>query len=609
MSRGRPPSTDVGTVLLHWLLAAVFVVLVATGMRIASANPGLGWLGLLDPVLPMENLWFWHLVAAAGLIAVLAAYAGYVVRARLGQRMRLDRVRLSLLLRRGRPRWAAANVVAVWALLGALGTEIITGTALFLGGGHLWLSLHLHATWLLIALVVIHVVLHLTYGGGPQLLRILRPDRLVMAPPPPDLAELLAEQLALRDRDGAAQAKSAAPEPARSASDGAAAAPALQRRASEQRARPLARALAIGAIVLALVALVEQATRATLEIKRIERATAPRLDGDLSDPVWSAAPVVAVLTQHGAGFAGTGESLVEIRAVHDGEFAYFALVWTDPTRSLKHLPLVKRPDGWYLAQTRHDIADEDELHEDKLALLLAQPSLHLIGAAIHLSHTPLAGKPPSLTGRGLHYTPDGSTADVWQWRASHAGTAGYIENCHFGGPAEPTPEQAERGARYAGGFAPDPGPPAYRANFSAEPPGGFQTPIVPRRLPANAAAMMRAMGRIQDDAEYSESENARWWMTEQESVPYSASADATIEVGTVVPGVIALAGVREDAASVRGAARWAAGRWVLELTRRLHTGSKWDLPIATGMLLWVAAFDHSETRHTWHPRPIRLEVD
>jgi hypothetical protein len=495
--------------------------------------------------------------------------------------------------------------VTVWALLAALGTEIVTGVALFLGEGGLWLSVHLHATWILLALAGTHVAVHLIYGGMRQLLRIVRPAPLVMAPPAPDLAELLAEQLALRESESLG-----APDgPASAATVDVATAPAKGQGEKRRRTRPLARGFAVAAIALALVFALEQLTRPTLTVSSIAPASAPRLDGDISDPAWSQAPVVSTLTLHGSGFGGTGESLVEIRAVHDGEHAYFAFVWTDPTRSLKHLPLVKRPDGWYVAQTGHHVADEHEMHEDKFAALFARSTLHLIGAAIHLSRAPLADKPPSLTGRGLHYTADGNIADVWQWRAAHAGKAGHIDNCHFGGPAEPTPAQAEGRERYAGGFARDPGPPAYQANFPPEPPGGYVAPVRPRRLPLRPAAMRSAMGRIQDDAEQSESEGARWWMGEDESVPYSAQADAAIEVGTVIPGVIALAGRDDTPAGVRGVARWAAGRWVLELARRIDTGSKWDLPIASGLLLWVAAFDHSETRHTWHIRPIRLEVD
>jgi ethylbenzene dehydrogenase/cytochrome b561-like protein len=605
MSNGRPPSTDIGTVLLHWLIVALLLVLIATGLRIASAAAGLDWLRWLDPILPVGHLWYRHLVAAAALMAAVAAYAVYVVRARLTQRVRLDWARVALLLHRGRARWAAANAIIAWSLLAALCTEIVTGIALFLGEGGFWLSLHLHATWSLMALAVVHVLGHLKYGGLRQLLRIVRPAPLVMAPPPPDLAELLAEQLELRERE----ARQAAAKPGSALGADVATVAEPRPESPTPRTRPLARAVAAGAVVLALSIAAEQLTRTSLKVVAIEREAAPRLDGDLSDPVWSNAPSATVLTQHGASFGGTGESLVEVKAVHDGEHAYFAFVWTDPTRSLRHLPLVKRPDGWHIAQTRHDMADETDLHEDKLAVLFARSTLHLIGAAIHLARRPIPGWPGSLSGRGLHYTPDGSVADVWQWRASHSGPDGTIDNCHFGGPAEPTRAQAEGRERYAGGFARDPGPGLHRGNFDPEPPGGYISPIRPRRLPADPAAMTAALGRIQNDSEQSDSEGARWWMTDEESVPYSQKADDAIGAGTVIPGVIINSGQHQDAASPRGVARWAAGRWVLELARRLDTGSAWDQPITNGLLMWVAAFDHSETRHTWHVRPIRLEME
>jgi hypothetical protein len=93
-----------------------------------------------------------------------------------------------------------------------------------------------------------------------------------------------------------------------------------------------------------------------------------------------------------------------------------------------------------------------------------------------------------------------------------------------------------------------------------------------------------------------------------ESAPYSAEADALIPVGTVIPGVIVSGAFTGDRADVRCAARWAGGRWSLEVTRRLDTGSKYDIPIRTGTFMRVAAFDHSQIRHTRHVRPIRLEV-
>ena len=76
----------------------------------------------------------------------------------------------------------------------------------------------------------------------------------------------------------------------------------------------------------------------------------------------------------------------------------------------------------------------------------------------------------------------------------------------------------------------------------------------------------------------------------------------------VVPGVIISGKYSGDRADVRCAARWAAGRWALEVVRRLEAQSRYDVPIRTGTFMRVAAFDHAQIRHTRHVRPIRLEV-
>ena len=100
-----------------------------------------------------------------------------------------------------------------------------------------------------------------------------------------------------------------------------------------------------------------------------------------------------------------GASEVEIRAVHDGETAYFSFVWSDPTRSLKHLPLIKKEDGWHVMQEKYDIGDEHEYHEDKFSVLLTNSDALLAGdRTFHAGRAPAEGKPATLSGRGLHYT-------------------------------------------------------------------------------------------------------------------------------------------------------------------------------------------------------------
>jgi hypothetical protein len=188
-----------------------------------------------------------------------------------------------------------------------------------------------------------------------------------------------------------------------------------------------------------------------------------------------------------------------------------------------------------------------------------------------------------------------------------------MDDTHFGPPLDPTPMQAANIVPYKGGFAPDPGAANYRDNFSveADPAGGTRRGrlIAPLRLPRQAAATTAAMGAIDLDPNHGESDGARWFMTEQETIPYSADADAKIAIGTVIPGVILAGEFSGDRADVRCAARWASGYWALEVKRRLDTGSQFDVPIKSGVFMRVAAFDHSQIRHTRHVRPIRVELE
>jgi Ethylbenzene dehydrogenase/Prokaryotic cytochrome b561 len=602
MVHGRRPTTDSGTVVIHAIFVVSFVVLLLTGLRIASDDPAAAWLAVLDPILPVEHLWYRHLTAAVIFSAAFLGYVVYVVRARLAARVSLDAARLRAMLRPGKTRWAACNTAVYWLLMASLLVEGVTGFLLFLGTAGPSLAIHLTTTWILLGLIVLHVMLHAMAGGVAQLTRVLRPAPLLVAAAPPDLAELLAEQLRLGD---SATASESILSPASSA--------VSQAKASKARRRwahPGVAATAVIGILIAAAISFETLTRPSLRIIEIPASEAPVINGDISDPVWMKAPPITVATTQGGDFGGTGSSLVEIRAVHDDRFAYFSFVWSDPTRSLKHQPLIKTVSGWRIAADSPESGNELVYHEDKFAVLLSRPLFPLIGAAIHLSTSPLSDGPASGTGRGMHYTSDGSIADVWVWRASHGGRIGHIDNGHFGAAVKPSKEHLDGRSRYPGGFALDPGPIPYRANIAQRAARANDAPeIYPERLPRDLDSTMRALGRITSTAEQSESEGARWWMTDVESIPYAKSIDDRIPVGTIIPGILMPEDqpMRDD--SVRGVARWAAGRWTLEVVRRLHTGSTYDVPIKTGTLMWVAAFDHAETRHSRHLRPIRLEVD
>ena len=97
----------------------------------------------------------------------------------------------------------------------------------------------------------------------------------------------------------------------------------------------------------------------------------PKLDGVTDEALWNKARPVTIHTQQGENFGGSGESTVEVRAVHNGEKVFFAIRWTDPTRSLRRIPMIKKEDGWHVADSRAGMMDVVDFYEDKLAIIFS----------------------------------------------------------------------------------------------------------------------------------------------------------------------------------------------------------------------------------------------
>jgi hypothetical protein len=367
----------------------------------------------------------------------------------------------------------------------------------------------------------------------------------------------------------------------------------------------------VASMVVVAVLKSEQLVIDHLHIYRISRTEAPIIDGETSDPVWRKIPATFVATANGGNFQGTGETTISIRAAHDGLYAYFLFMWDDPTRSLKQLPLRKSPAGWELLHDGYEFGDERAYNEDKFSVLLTDRDTILAGdATFHAGTAPVAGQPATLSGRGLHYTMhEREFADVWEWKATSTNASKYCDDDYFGPPANATRAELEARAPYRGGFASDPGTANYQDNFTPFPITEHAYGVVPGRLPKDLNILNAALGRVDLDPDHSESEAARWYMTEEETLPYSPERDRIVPDGAIVPGIIISGGYSGDRADVRCAGRWGAGRWALEVTRRLDVESRYDVPIRTGISMRVAAFDHSQIRHTRHVRALRLEVE
>jgi cytochrome b subunit of formate dehydrogenase len=593
MRQQKTSKTDLGTIVFHWGTVVALGVSLFTGLRIAADSPDHAWLLQIAWLLPQGSVWQFHLFAGMGLASVAIAYATYIIKARLSKRITLDRARLSGFTHGGRQRWAALNVLMYWALYGVLTLQIITGALLYLGFGNNIVVTHFMGAIALLAFPLVHVGTHYLLGGTNQILRIFRPTQIEQPKAAQNFTDILIEHYV---KNSAVQTQPIPPREANS-------------QGVSLHVHPLGIAVATGLAAAIAVASADYNLSGTLVITRILDAQMPRIDGDLSDTAWQYAKPVAIDTNQGANFGGSGASRIEVRAVHTEKFAFFAFTWDDPSRSVKHLPLIKKEDGWHVLNEQYDIEDEDSYSEDKIGVMFSRsPEMGGSGTA-HLGAKPLAAMPASYSGRGLHYTTDGSIVDVWNWKAARGGLLGWVDDNYFGPPVKPKPEELERKTRYKGGYATDPGKTIFSNNFAQESVGGYKGPIEPTRLPRSLQDTVKAMGRIDLDPSHGEENDARWWMTEAESQPYTAEYDAGIPVGTIIPGVLIAGNYEGDRADVQGAAHWAAGRWTLELFRKMDTGTKFDVPFENGISMWVSAFDHSQTRHTRHLKPITLEIE
>jgi hypothetical protein len=536
--------TDIATVLLHWTFVLLLGTSVVTGFRIAADAADATWSRWLSPLLLQGEVSIWHVWSALGFVMAIVAYVVFLAWAHLTPRVVLDASRIRALSSRDhRTRWQSINVGIYWIGFFSLLTLVTSGTAIYLNVEGL--NFRTLTTIHRSAAWVMLSYMALHVGG-----------QIVMGGAT-QIMKILRPRLVY----GVPAAVAAAA------------------------------ALAAGAAV----SMLDRGTISALPVDFVP--VAPTVDGEAGDPAWASTAPIIVHTWRGANFP-SGAVPVTMRAVRDKTYAYFLFEWPDSTRSQKHLPLQKTKAGWRVLETNYATHDENAYYEDKFAVLLARtPRLAAAGTA-HLGSRPLADKPAPAGGRGLHYTNDGSVVDMWHWKSVRTGPIGQVDDNYFGPPG---PAPADSSERYTGGYRQD-------TNFH----GGFVQNwkkldagvVQPLFLPRDPRALHR-LGQM--DLRPNAGDKGEWWLPATLTVPYSADLDALFPIGTILPSVIIEGPFEGDRGDVRAVGRWANDQWRLEVSRKLDTGSEYDVPIEDGIFLWVAAFDHSQTRHSQHLHPLRLK--
>ena len=555
------PRSDWFTVFLHWISVIAMLLSLFTGMRIAADALDAVIPKYFEPILPQGDMWTVHFFSALTFFFTATAYLVYLRLAHLFSRNSPAKLRVLALKAPARMKWGAVNVLLHWLLYGLVLVMMASGIAMYLGHGGWIIQVHVAAAIACIAYFFAHIVAHYLYGGWLQLARIFIPQSL--------------------------------------------------RVGKLTTAKPAWLSLAVAVPMTAALAAVDWGTRDQLVALPVKAPLDMKLL--LADPAWATARPVFVHTSQGANLGSSGESLVEMRALHDADKIYLAFRWEDPSRSVARLPIIKKADGWHMLGAAADTMDVIDYYEDKFSVIFTQSNAFGDGGIVGLGPKPIDGKPVPMNGRGLHFTSDGSFVEMWQWKATRGGVLGGMDHQYMGPPRDPTPGEAAGRDRYQGGYWNYDGGAPYVYNYVSEPPGGYRGTIAIKFLPKDLGTMQKSMGRVLTSAEDSVGEDQQYWMFAEDTVPYSAEADANIPVGTVIPGVI-LKNRGEytgDRGAVHVVTKWADGHWTMIASRDLKKKAAIDQDLSPGssVNLYVAVYDHTQTRHTRHQRPVRLRIE
>jgi ethylbenzene dehydrogenase len=303
---------------------------------------------------------------------------------------------------------------------------------------------------------------------------------------------------------------------------------------------------------------------------------APLLDGIADDAVWKSAKALTFKVSGGNNFGGTGETTVTMRSVTAGDSIYFLIQYADPTESLRRGPFQKQADGsWKKLKDPADKGGDDNVfYEDKWAIIWnigdSIAGFNENGCAV-LCHAGEEGKP-----FGNKYTAKpGELGDMWHHKGSRNGVFGFVDDQYVDDTrfdAQKSPNAGRKG---------DPGGPDYKAFNLAN---GKPEFMAKAQKPAN--------------------KGGAYFIRDGEQVPFVD----TFAAGDEVPSYVVFP-LKADRADIKVAYRWQDGKYTYEVSRKLVTGSRFDVQFddaSRPYYFGFAAFDNAQVRHAMSGEPFRL---
>jgi hypothetical protein len=306
-------------------------------------------------------------------------------------------------------------------------------------------------------------------------------------------------------------------------------------------------------------------------VAAVKTDAAPQLDGSI-EAAWGKAQAVKIPV---SGGANNGSTTVELKALYTADSIYFLAQWADPTETVKRAPWQMQADGtWKKLTDPNDKGSDNNLYyEDKIAFLWnindSITGFNEQGCMVncHMGE----GKP-----FGNKYTAKaGELGDIWHWKSIRTATVGQIDDQYVDDTrydAQKSPEAGRKSDPKTGG--------GYSDNQTED-----------KKLPKWALPNNKPV--------------PPYWILDSEKVAFDTTKYTS---GNEVPGIIVapLAGDRGD---ITSKSVWKDGKWTLEWSRKLQTGSQYDVQFSSldkTYYFGVSTFDNAQVRHAFSGSAYKL---
>jgi Ethylbenzene dehydrogenase len=314
----------------------------------------------------------------------------------------------------------------------------------------------------------------------------------------------------------------------------------------------------------------------------VKTAIAPNPAAGAADPVWAKARPLSTVAADGANFGAKfgekADTKVTLKAAYTGDMLYLLIQYADPTNSVRRGPYQKQADGSWkkLTDPANKGGDDNLYYEDKWAMIwpidnsIKAWDKEGCAALCHLDQ----GKP-----YGNKYTNrEGEIADMWHMKGSRTAPWGFVDD-QYADHTRYDPKASPNAGRKS-----DPGTATGEYNNFNLVDGKPQF-MSRDGKPANAGGT--------------------YYIKRGDEVAFD---DSKFKAGDEVASYI-VNELKGDRADLRATMTWRDGMITSVVSRKLVTGSKFDVQFRDMNARYgfgFAAFDNAQVRHATTDDPLYL---